>query len=170
MLASFCTVIWSASLKLAHKVCDYLGQLGHDFWIETLLLRFITPLLALWAPQAECHPVPLYSREGRHLHGPNLLSRCLINTAGERENMYFEWPVPLIKSQSYHCSKCLQGDLSWCTLWKCLNQEPVFTLCPESSRVMGWDSAVGRADTEWWCRERCFAWERHISPLWLLWS
>lgn len=63
----------------------------HHYWVYPLYL------LVLWAPYAECHPVPVYSREGKHRFSwylQNLLmhtkqSRWIHSTTGRRENKYF---------------------------------------------------------------------------------
>lgn len=51
------------------------------------------------------------------------------------------------------------------TTEKICNQGPIFAKRPRSSRVVGWDSAVGRTHRDWWCRERDPLPESSTSPL-----
>ena len=80
-MCSLCAVIRTENCShmklLTTSSVDYLHLHVHDFWKKTFLWRFAKcPFWVFWAPQAERHLVPLYSRVVRRLYG-----RCLQNVA-----------------------------------------------------------------------------------------
>ena len=58
--------IRSSSFFLIRYLSLFLSYQVTISWKETSLLTFFWHF---WAPQAECHLIPLYSRESRHLRG-----------------------------------------------------------------------------------------------------
>ena len=91
VMAPWRSVEWNSSfMKTAHnKLCGLLWA-SHHFWKETLLSSFSNTFFQKLWPQAECHcPVPLCTREGRHLE-----SLYLQNVATHLPPKHLHgWPV-----------------------------------------------------------------------------
>lgn len=61
----------SSNVETAYnKVCGFSWVCASWFMQRDTAVEFSNVFLALWAPQAECHPVQLNVREGGNLHWP----------------------------------------------------------------------------------------------------